>query len=358
MIQVWTSFICLMKKTKHSFISAHLRILFQNVVRHSNRSKARIVFDNILSTLPRRRGRRVRDERNSVGIALGRESNDTVSSLDFKLGAVVDAVAKDVNFGLSANEIAHVCAEDRMAALAFATSRNGYARQMGLSHIDGFGPQIGLSIVILRLNDWVPEVRSEAIKTVARLIENDGGPNGGLAFEIACSLGLLLDEGRFRRVLENEKHATRSLIEYPGVKAALHRVMLNGRTDRATSQDLEMIIKTGFCDYMIPEIAKHAKCSHRRLIAVRAILRPASVFKNEELSSMRKIYMEGFRDEVVRSALLDSSTSIAFAALGYLIQSDDLSALDDMTIGQLSTRKEASLTPRITTVLGMIRERI
>ncbi|GAB5446450.1 MAG: hypothetical protein Gyms2KO_13230 [Gymnodinialimonas sp.] len=294
------------------------------------------------------------DERNSVGIALGHESIATVSALDRKLGLVVDDTARHTEFGFANKEIAHVCAADSMAALAFTTSRSGYARELGLAHVHGLGPTIGLAMIVLRLNDWVPQVRAASVKAIERLMKNDGGPNGGLHYMIAGSMGLLLDENRFGRMAQPERNTVEALISYPNVKDALRRILVFGDSDRADNQILHIILQTGFYDELLPEIAEKAKCSYRRLIASRVILYGKYIWKEEGKVRERKIELQAYTLKVVRSALLDKSANVAFAALGFLIETRNLSALDDSTIEKFLGRPEASLAKRIAVLRSMI----
>ncbi|MEM7058576.1 MAG: hypothetical protein AAF557_13355 [Pseudomonadota bacterium] len=314
-----------------------------------------MLIDNIVSIVPRGTKFQLVDERNSVGMALGHENISTVSVLDRKLGALVDTTGRYTDFGFSEKEIAHVCAADNMASLAFATSRSGLVRELGLSHVHGLGPSVGFAMIVIRLNDWVPEVRAASVKAIERLMENDGGPSGGLAYMIAGALALLLDDNRFGRMAQTEKDVVTALISYPKVKDALRTVLIFGCSDRADNQILRVVIQTGYYDELLPEIAAEAECSYRRLIASQAVLHGKYIWREEGEVRERKIDLEAHVPKVVRGALLDKSANVAFAALGYLIETRDLSSLDERTVEILLGRQETSLKRRIDTLRSMIR---
>ncbi len=335
-------------------IAKHLRVLFQDAVRTSRRPNWKVLLDKVASTIPRGTKFRLMDERNSVGISLGYESIATASALDRKLGLIVDEAGKQARFGFSEMEIAHVCAADPMAALAFITSRSGFVRELGLSRIDGLGPNIGFALVVLRLNDRVPEVRAAAVNTIERLMRNDVGPNGGLAFNIAGSIGLLLNSKKLNRMSQPERAVAEALIRYPGVKEAIRSILLFGSTGDHNNQNLRAIIQAGFADDLLPEIAERSECSYRRLIASRSILYGKYSWKDEGRSLERKLGLDAYTAQVVRSALLDKSANVAFAALGYLIETRDLRGLDNRTVEKLLMRQEASLQRRIGVLRGMV----
>ncbi len=335
-------------------IANHLQVLFQNAVKASRRPSWKVLFDSIVSTLPRGTELRLVDERNSVGIALGHQSVATVSALDWKLGSVVDDTGRHTEFGFTNKGIAHVCAADSMAALAFTTSRSGYARELGLAHVHGLGPTIGFAMIVFRLNDWVPQVRAASVKAIEKLMKKDGGPNGGLSYMIAGSIGLLLDDKRFGRMAQPERDIIEALISYPKVKDALRTILVFGDSDRADSQILRVTLQTGFYDELLPEVAEKAECSYRRLIATRAVIYGKHVWKEEGQVQERKIELKAQISKVVRGALLDKSANVAFVALGFLIETRDFIGLDDSTFEKLLERPEASLKRRIGVLRSMI----
>ncbi|SMX26657.1 hypothetical protein TRP8649_00742 [Pelagimonas phthalicica] len=335
-------------------IANHLQVLFQNAVKARRRPSWRVLLDSVVSTLPRGTKLKLVDERNSVGIALSHESIATVSALDRKLGLVVDDIGRHTEFGFGNQEIEHVCAADSMAALAFTTSRSGYARELGLAHVHGLGPTIGFAMIVLRLNDWVPQVRVASAKAIERLMKNDGGPNGGLPYMIAGSMGLLLDDARFGRMAKPERDVVEALISYPKVKDALRTILIFGVSDRAKNQILGLILQTGFYDELLPEVAEKAECSYRRLIAFKALLYRKYIWKEGGKVRERTIELPAHTSEVARRALLDKSANVAFAALGFIIETRDLSGLDDGTVEILLKRPEASLERRIALLRSMI----
>ena len=335
-------------------IANHLQVLFQDAVKARRRPSWRALLDSVVSTFPRGTKLRLVDERNSVGIALGHESIATVSALDRNLGLVVDEIGRQTEFEFTNREIAHVCAADSMAALAFTTSRSGYARELGLAHVHGLGPAIGFAMIVLRLNDWVPQVRVASVKAIERLMKNNGGPNGGLPYMIAGSMGLLLDDKRFGRMAQPERDIVEALISFPKVKDALRTILVFGDSDRADNHILHLILQTGFYDELLPEIAEKAECSYRRLIASKAVLYGKYIWKEEGKVRERKIELQSHTSKIARRALLDKSANVAFAALGFIIETRDLSGLDDSTVESLLERPEASLERRIAVLRSLI----
>ncbi|SPH22538.1 hypothetical protein ASD8599_03281 [Ascidiaceihabitans donghaensis] len=342
------------KKNPQNLIKTHLSVLFKNAVKNPQTSLWKILLDDLLSAVRRQTKAKLVDGRNSVGIALGRENLAHVSTVERKLGLLVDTVAKETQFDFSEAQVAHVCAADSMAALAFSTSRCGYARARGLSCLDGLGPTIGLAIAVVRLNDWVPEVRFEAIRCILRLIQNNGGPNGGLANDIAGIMNLLLENRRFSRISRPELSAIQSLIEYPGVKEALLRSFIYGESDISKNECLKAVIKTGTFVEILPDVATKSTCAYRRLLACRAIFSSAPPSLDEYGVEAPPFDLTPQRSKIIKSALLDKSANVVLAALDYVLSSKDYQKLDKYTISHLSKRHEPSLQIRIGSLIDIL----
>ncbi len=335
-------------------IAAHLKVLFRNAVEASHRPTSKRFAEYVISRFPKEIEFKLMDERNSVGIALGHVSLANVSTVVRKLGDIVDTTGEMTKFGFSERDIKYVCDKDAMAALAFATSRSGYIRELGLSRIQFLGPEIGFAIIVLRLNDWVPEVRAAAVKAIKRLTKKDRGPLKQLAFMIAGSISLLIDERRLSRMSNSEKNVVTSLVNYPNVKEAIRWILVNGESDRAANLNLNAVIQSGLYDEVLPEVAMKARCSHRRIIATRAILEGKHVWKYERVVRVPEIALRDYRSQIVRSALEDRSANVALVAICYLIESNELEHLDEHTIGLLKERREKSLQRKTTLLLDMI----
>jgi hypothetical protein len=289
-------------------------------------------------------------EHNSVGIALGRSHPTHVSAVEYRLRRIVAECAVAAGFRFTRKELEYVCAADSMAALAFTTAASGHVRQFGLSKLTGLGPEIGLALVILRLNDWVPEVRDEAAKTIDRLIVNDGDPIHQIPSMIADCIELLLDHERFWRMTVRERAAVDRMLAQEGVVDRLRYRFLS-RPDPHSGRALHVAMKSGFADGLLVEIAKESDFLPLRLIAVRAILEGEYSWKSRGSKKSRTISLDEFRPSFLNHALKDKYAQVVAAALDHVIRAGKDRSIDRELLCRHLQRKERHVAERAAYIL-------
>lgn len=338
-----------MAKTKIQFLlKPHVINLFSAAVKSRKRSLLKEKITSYEEPPPEPDGYRIIGAHNSVGVALGYGHPNPlkVTSLSLMLRELISEASAATKFKFTYQEVDHVCDADPMAALLFTTAPSGYVRQYALSKISHLGPEIGLSLIILRLNDWVSEVREEAVETINRLIETKGGIRKSLAHPIASSLGLLLDSKRFERITEKERVAVDRLLTYDGVDEATLWQLSDPNFGQFGLRTLLIGMRSGYFDEFLPMLATTCQQPSVRSVAVRAILSGKFFWREASELRSRQISNAGARDSILDAALDDASPMIAAAALDHIIEKQDLDRVDISQLVKLLSNERFSVAER------------
>lgn len=337
-------------------LSRHVRRLFLEATGQTQFSNDTDVADPFLQTLPTELRFRVMGKHNSVGIALGSANRVRLSAVETELKNMVERTAIETGFKFTNQQIDSVCAADRMAALLFSISRSGHVRQAGLSKIDGLGPEIGFGLILRRLNDWVPEVRAEARRTVRRLLNVEGYSKSSATSLIAEHLWILLNERSFNRMKQDELPIISEILCFEGVKEFALRLFLS----RSSSEDHIRVnflscVKYGYMDDGLVQITKEASDFYFRLICVRVVLGGEFAHSRGGDRYVRSVDLGEHKATVLHQAAVDKSPVVTSAALKFVLKNRIADTVSSDTIRAFSLRREKSLERRVHELVMQLR---
>jgi hypothetical protein len=212
-----------------------------------------------------------------------------------------------------------ILAASPRAAIAFTVAHSGYARETALKSLTEIRGAFGLVLLLLRVNDWVPEVASAARLKLESFIS--AGDDSGLTLDtITACLDLLLDAKRFGRMGESERLAVAKLLQYPGMANRLHRLLLQSSSDRYAPKYLDHGLRAGMFGGILTELASHAAHSRVRSIALNALLRGHYRWKEGSRVRSCDVDVRWDPDEFAAYALDDPTVEVQRVALQYIIE--------------------------------------
>ncbi len=201
------------------------------------------------------------------------------------------------------------------AAYLFTTAGSGYAREAAVRSIVSVPGPVCLALLLLRLNDWVPQVRQASEMKLDAFI--DGLPTSAIAH---CAEFLLLDFDKFHRTSDRGKGLVVILLNRPDVKQILQRQITSDDSTKSASL-LKAAMRTGLLDESLETLALTAASWSVRMIAMRALLEGGSRRWEAGKIGFRRIPFDGSKEKLARAALKDSSPKVKRVVLPYVSSS-------------------------------------
>lgn len=150
-------------------------------------------------------------------------------------------------------------------AWIFCDDRSGYLREAALRRLQAAPSSPGrLVMLVLRLNDWVPEVRFAALDAARRLLPDTS------AEVIAACAGLILRRRFEWTRWSGEAEPLDEAFGRQDVGEALARRLLQS-SEAGVGRMLRDALRLPTIDRHLPELAFHAKAASVRAIALRAL---------------------------------------------------------------------------------------
>lgn len=185
-----------------------------------------------------------------------------VSELGF--GPAAGCISFGANRLRVASEVLNQYSE---AAWLLTTDGDGYIREAAIWHLASPPQTPGRFVaLILRLNDWVPQVRGAAVDAAARLF-----PQTGADTIIAAAPYILSRRFLWARWSGDERNVLDAAFQRPDVVAALTKCLLTGRTG-ALGATLRNALRTPCLDGELLRLAFDASLPPVRAVALRTLL--------------------------------------------------------------------------------------
>ena len=202
--------------------------------------------------------------------------------------------------------VTQLISRNRDLALVLSTSSSGYIRQQAIANIDQLRGPFALALLLLRLNDHVPQVQMAATNALKTMLARPEETTGLAVQTIVGCMDILLTTPRFTRLRGPQAEIVQSIFALPGVNLALEDLLLNDKHDRAC-RFLKLGLQSEHFDRLLPRLAISARHAGVRRLALTACLNGGS-------SPRRAI------DSLVYSALQDTSPEVVRVALQHVLE--------------------------------------
>ncbi len=199
--------------------------------------------------------------------------------------------------------VTQLISRNRDLALVLSASTSGYIRQYAIAKIDRLHGPFSLALLLLRLNDHVPQVQLAATSALKSMLARPAESSGLTVHTIVGCLDILLATPRFTRLWGPQTAIVDSLLAMPGVQQALEDLLLNEKRDRAC-RFLKLGLRLDLVDRLLPRLALSARHAGVRRLALSACLdggRDGSPW--HAIDSLVHAALEDRSPEVVRVAL-------------------------------------------------------
>lgn len=203
-----------------------------------------------------------------------------------------------------------VCPE---AAYPLSTVWSGYARETSVSSVKTIPNGFALALLILRLNDWVPQVRNAAENKLAELKDK-------ITDEAIMECAeLLLDFDRYGRTHQKGRDIILTLIQRASFQEKLIDFISNSKEDIAARYLTLCLRHEGYDRYLI-SLSKSALSWRVRFIATKALIQNQFAWRQNRELMKRHVNIDHDADALMRQALSDQSPKVNAFALDYIIK--------------------------------------
>jgi hypothetical protein len=218
----------------------------------------------------------------------------------------------------------------RLPALAFvlSTSGIGYVREAAVARVELIPGAFSLALLVVRLNDWVPQVRRAAELKLANFIPS-------LDHRIAADcIEYLWRFESLGRATHIGREIVRALVEDDRTGASVRDAILIGSGDRS-ARLVRLSLGTPALDQDLETFA----CNHRhpkvRAMAAKTALEGVYSWRERTLKK-RALHIEIDRLALALRLLSDRSADVQYHALQYVVQNlQDNIALDRILLSYL-----------------------
>lgn len=216
----------------------------------------------------------------------------------------------------------HTVRDNPMSALALSCASSGIFREFAVEHIKSVDSALALSLLLRRLNDWVPEVRSAAAKTIEACVLDKTGSNPKIPHLILdCIDPLLMPEGMSRMGVW-EVSVARRLINESGALELIREYIRNTPSDRAGAA-LKLALKQGLFEETLADFATNGRHPTVRSLALKTILEDSYTWKLEGVLKTSKYRTKPEKDEIFEAGLSDHSVNVQRIALQYVLNNPE-----------------------------------
>ena len=258
--------------------------------------------------------------------------------------------------------------EDKFFLYLLTLHRSGYVRQKALSTIEEAAPNaFWFSAIIYRCNDWVPQVRSEALKTLQRISQQS---TKEVLFAVMLEMhGFMVRAGRLtseEREVMQSCFSRKDFVEYCVSQCV-------SRTSGSLKTIFSQCLSTTHADKFLLDVARRAVSPAVRALAFETILRERAKyvvgerislvgmckdkFVREVLYEERKFELQEDKSEVLALAVKDRSIYCRRVAAQYLTEDLELAARHPEVLDVLSKDPYPSVQERVAYIRKKLAER-
>ena len=205
------------------------------------------------------------------------------------------------------------------SAPVYSVSGNGYVREKAVKNWPRINNSFELSLLLLRLNDWVEQVRSAAIFKLEKLMRLSVDESGLTQKTVLGCMELILDPNRFGRSREVEFRVLNQLLNINGMPSALAEHITNSDIDSAPRY-LKLGLKRGILADALPVMAKVGRHSEVRRIATSTLLNDGYTWNASGKIQHKSIDLEINKIKISDDALDDKSPAVQCVALSYIAE--------------------------------------
>ena len=199
----------------------------------------------------------------------------------------------------------------------FSVSWNGYVREKAVKTWPRINNSFELSLLLIRLNDWVEQVRYAAISKLEYLIALPVNESGLTHDTVLGCMDLILNKKRFGRSREIEFRVLNQLLNMNNMPFVLAEYVTHNAIDRAPRY-LKHGLKRGILVDALPSISKQGKHPEVRRIATNTLLNGMYSWKESGSIIHKTVDIEVDKNEIASTTLTDKSPPVRSVALSYI----------------------------------------
>ncbi|MBC7767414.1 MAG: hypothetical protein H7124_01365 [Phycisphaerales bacterium] len=203
---------------------------------------------------------------------------------------------------------------DELLPLVLSVSGRGYIRESAVRNVRSVTGPFALTLLVQRLNDWVPQVRAAAEAKLATLV-----PTLRPSVITGCIETLWRFEGVGRASLAG-RELVQALVHIANDVVGARDWLLQVRGDRAVGL-VHGLLRTGVADEHMARVAQEHGHPRVRAIAAKAILEGVYSWR-ARTTQRRGLPHRLDRQSLALSLLNDRSVDVQYWALHYLAQHD------------------------------------
>jgi len=199
----------------------------------------------------------------------------------------------------------------------FSVSWNGYVREKAVREWPRVNTSFELALLLIRLNDWVDQVRLAATLKLETLIAMPVSESGLTQETVLGCMDLILSPERFGRSKEIEFRVLNQLLNMNEMPYALANYITYSAIDHAPRY-LKHGLKRGILIDALPDMATKGEHPEVRRIATHALLTGEYFWKQNGSMRKKKIDLKVDKTKLAATALLDKTPTIKCVALSYI----------------------------------------
>lgn len=227
----------------------------------------------------------------------------------------------------------------------FSVSGNGYIREKAVNNWIRVDSSFELALLLVRLNDWVPKVRSATISKLEKFLNLSTLESGLTTNTILGCMDLILNPARFGRSREIEFRVLNQLLNINDMPIALAEFISGSAIDSAP-RFLKLGLKRGILTDALPTMAKQGKHPEVRRISIKTLLDGKYSWNEDGCVKTKNIGLSFDKDEVAKTALSDKFFSVKCVALDYISELKPANLYCEKTFREFLPGKHATLVER------------
>jgi hypothetical protein len=199
----------------------------------------------------------------------------------------------------------------------FSVSWNGYVREKAVREWPRVNTSFELALLLIRLNDWVEQVRLAATLKLETFIAMPVSKSGLTQEIVLGCMDLILSTERFGRSKEIEFRVLNQLLNMNEMPYALANYITYNALDHAPRY-LKHGLKRGILVDALPDMATKGEHPEVRRIATHALLTGEYYWKQNGSIHKKEIDLKINKTKLAATALLDKTPTVKCVALGYI----------------------------------------
>ncbi|MCF6274589.1 MAG: hypothetical protein L3J05_02360 [Robiginitomaculum sp.] len=232
-----------------------------------------------------------------------------------------------------------------IGAAVFSVSWSGYIREKAVENWPKINSSFELSLLLIRLNDWVAPVRLAAVKKISSLTSLPVSESGLTISNILGCMDLILCPNRFGRSSEIELNALSKFADLHGIPKALSDHILLCPDDSAPRY-LKLSLQNGRLGNSLQHISKNGRHPDVRRIATKALLDGKYAWKLRGKLQHTVINYDIDKVELAKCSLDDKSPAMRRIALSYIIETKPIELFTEHVFRRFVTDKRISIVER------------